>query len=80
MDKEAEIRKTAFAIENNKLAKEFSTPGTLQHFIIRQGFLPYDEAGAETLMKSIIDSEYRLQQRVEELENKIKYMNVKEEN
>ena len=57
MDNEEAARKAAFQADNQKLAKEFSQPGTLKNFMIRQGFLPDNEEKAEALMKSIIDSE-----------------------
>lgn len=71
---EEEARKAAFIADSHRLAKEFSEPGTLKNFMIRQGFLPDNEAKAEALMKSIIDNEYKLEQKVEELERELAYV------
>lgn len=41
----------SFLEESQKLADEFSVRGTVQHFAFRCGFMPYDEAAAEAILK-----------------------------
>ena len=39
--------------ENLKLADEFAQPGTVKHFMLRQGFMPHDEKEAEAIIINI---------------------------
>jgi len=41
------------AAENLKLANEFAQPGTVKHFMLRQGFMPFDEKDAEAIIINI---------------------------
>ncbi len=37
--------------EDSKLADEFASRGTVKHFLLRQGFMPYDEDAAEKILE-----------------------------
>ncbi len=43
-----------FQGENDKLAEEFSEPGTLKRYLLKRGFMPNNEADAEAILDSII--------------------------
>lgn len=40
--------------ENLRLANEFAAPGTVKHFALRLGLMPFDEADAEAILERII--------------------------
>jgi hypothetical protein len=40
---------------NNCLAEEFAIQGTVKHFALRLGFMPHDEADAETIIENYIN-------------------------
>jgi hypothetical protein len=40
--------------EDLAMANEFASPGTVKHFALRLGFMPYDEAQAEAILTSVI--------------------------
>lgn len=45
---------------DKKLADEFALPGSVQHFLLRQGFVPGSEEVAEKILVSIIrENEWR---------------------
>lgn len=48
-------------------AAEHSRPGTLQHFLLRNGFFPHDEADAEAILLRVIEDNERLTELVERL-------------
>mgnify|MGYP001558063037 FL=1 len=48
------MNKEQFAAENLALANEFAEPGTLKHFMLKNGFMPHDEKEAEDVLLMII--------------------------
>ena len=51
---EKHMNKEQFAAENLALANEFAEPGTLKHFMLKNGFMPHDEKEAEDVLLMII--------------------------
>lgn len=60
--------------QNLKLANEFALEGTVKHFALRLGFMPYDEAQAEAILESVINEKELLEAEKERLEKEIKYL------
>lgn len=59
-------------ISNREIADEFAQKGTVKHFALRLGFLPRDEAGAEAILRSIVEENERRQLEIERLTAKLK--------
>jgi hypothetical protein len=49
------MKDDTFAAENAALADEFAAPGTVKHFALRLGFMPFDEAAAEAILRGAIE-------------------------
>lgn len=56
----SDCRTSEQILEDHKLANEFATKGSVQHFALRMGFMPYNEEDAEAILKRIIlENEWR---------------------
>lgn len=64
-----ELRET-----NRKLADEFAEKGTVKHFALRLGFMPYNEEQAEAILESCINEKELLETEKELLETEKEYL------
>lgn len=53
-DNLSDCRSDEWIAKDHELANECAQPGTVKHFMLRQGFMPHDEQEAEGILVRII--------------------------
>ncbi len=76
-----DCRPLAIIKEDHERADQYTKPGSVAHFLHRQGFFPNNEKDAETMLVRIIREMEWYSSRFEDTQNTIKYLkNLLDEN
>jgi hypothetical protein len=74
IDAETQARHAQWKVEDYKRAEEYAKKGSVQHFMLREGFMPHNEEDAEAIARGVFRECENLRFENDRLLNEVRFL------